>query len=94
MEEENEDDGGDGGDVEAWIVKAGIDPTQFNWFKYLLENHLNLVDDEGNKSALQSADSYISLLNIVTSTKSDDDIQEELICLVGFHNFELLGHLI
>jgi len=50
-------------------------------------------DEEGNQSALHSADSYINLLNIVISAKSNEEIQEELLDLVGFHNFSLLEQL-
>lgn len=66
------------------------EPHRFNWFKYLLDVHLKPEDDEGNKSAVESADGYITLLNIVISSKSNDDIQNELLDLVGFHNFDLL----
>lgn len=66
------------------------EPHRFNWFKYLLDTQLKTEDEEGNKSALQSADGYINLLNIVISTKPDDEIQNELMELVGFHNFTLL----
>ena len=60
----------------------------------MIDKHLQLKDDDGNVSALNNVDSYISLLNIITSSKSDDEIQEELLDLVGFHNFTLLGELI
>jgi hypothetical protein len=71
-----------------------IEPHKFNWFKYLLDKHLKHVDEEGNMSALHTADAYINLLNIVTSQKTNEEIQEELLDLVGFHNFPLLEHLI
>ena len=71
-----------------------IEPHKFNWFKYLIDKHLQHNDEDGNTSALHNADSYISLLNTVTSTKSDDEIQGELLDLVGFHNFTLLGELL
>ena len=45
-------------------------------------------------SALHTADSYVTLLNIVISQKTNEEIQEELLDLVGFHNFALLEHLI
>lgn len=50
-------------------------------------------DEEGNVSALHSADSYINLLNIVISQKTNEEIQEELLDLVGYHNFTLLEQL-
>jgi len=58
-----------------------------------LDKHLNHQDEEGNVSALHTADSYINLLNIVISTKSNEEIQDELLDLVGFHNFLLLEQL-
>ena len=51
-----------------------IETHKFNWFKYLIDKHLQHNDEDGNTSALHNADSYISLLNTVTSTKSDDEI--------------------
>ena len=71
-----------------------IEPYKFNWFKYLLDKHLQHRDEEGNVSALHTSDSYINLLNIIISSKSDEDIQGELLDLVGFHNFELLEKMI
>ena len=70
-----------------------IAPYKFNWFKYLLDKHLQHKDDDGNVSALHSSDSYINLLNIVISNKSNEEIQEDLLDLVGFHNFMLLEQL-
>lgn len=70
-----------------------VEPHKFNWFKYLLDKHLQFADEDGNQSALHSADSYINLLNIVISPKSNEEIQEELLDLVGFHNFALLEQL-
>ena len=66
---------------------------QFNWFKYLIEKFLNPVDPDGEKSALHSADSVISLLHTVTSAKNDDVASLELLDMVGFHNIELVEHL-
>lgn len=71
-----------------------VDPAKFNWFKYLIDKHLQYKDDEGNVSALNSADSYSNVLNIITSKKFDEEIQEELLDFVGFHNFTLLQELI
>jgi hypothetical protein len=52
-----------------------IDPTKVNWFKYIID----------------TADSYANLLNILLSSKKNEEIQEDLLDLVGFHNFEMLG---
>jgi hypothetical protein len=71
-----------------------VEPHKFNWFKYLIDKHLEHKDEDGNESALHTTDSYINLLNIVTSQKSNEEIQEELLDLVGFHNFPLLEQLL
>jgi hypothetical protein len=71
-----------------------VDPAKFNWFKYLIDKHLQYKDDDGNVSALNSADSYANVLNIIISKKFDEEIQEELLDFVGFHNFTLLQELI
>lgn len=71
-----------------------VDPAKFNWFKYLIDKHLQYKDDEGNVSALNSADSYSYVLNIIISKKFDEEIQDELLDFVGFHNFTLLQELI
>ena len=62
--EEEEDD----------INLENIQPYKFNWFKYLIDKYLQHRDEEGNVSALHSADSYINLLNIVISTKKSEEI--------------------
>jgi hypothetical protein len=59
-----------------------------------LDKHLRLVDDEGNTTALNTADAYVNLLNILITSKKNEEIQNELLDLVGFHNFELLEKLI
>lgn len=65
-----------------------MDPKKVNWFKYIVDKHLN--DD----SVLNSTDAYANLLQIVLSSKKDEEIQDELLDLVGFDNFELLQQLI
>jgi hypothetical protein len=55
---------------------------------------MQLTDEEGNVSAVNNSDGYIQLLEIIRSSRSDDDIGNELIELLGFHNFELLSALI
>ena len=50
--------------------------------------------EEGSTSALSTADAYVNLLNILLTTKKNEEIQEELLDLVGYHNFELLEQLI
>ena len=71
-----------------------IEPHKINWFKYILDRYLKLEDEEGNPSALNNADAYINLLNIMLSNKKNEEIQNELLDLVGFHNFEMLEQLI
>ncbi len=53
-----------------------------------------MQDEDGNASALNSADAYVSLLNIVLSPKKNEEIQEDLLSLVGYHNFDFLTQLI
>jgi hypothetical protein len=85
----------DPGDIdEPEIDLENIEPYKFNWFKYLLDKYLQDKDEDGNVSALRSADAYMNLLNIVVSSKSSEAIQEELLDLVGFHNFTLLEQLV
>ena len=69
-----------------------LDPTQFSWFRYIVDTMLTEAD--GNAAILHSPDSYMRLLNTVTSGKSDDEIQNELIEMVDFHNFECVVELI
>ena len=59
-----------------------------------MEHHLKLKDEDGNPTALNNADAYVNLLNIILSNKRNEEIQEELLDLVGFINFELLEKLI
>ena len=63
-----------------------IEHSKVNWFKYLVDTYLT----EDNSTVLNSTDAYANLLNIVLSTKKNEEIQEELLDLVGYDNFELL----
>lgn len=65
------------------------DPDKFNWFKYLIDTEFKVKDEDGNQSAVNSADGYNILLNLLTSSQSSEAIQSELLDLLGFHNFEL-----
>lgn len=69
-----------------------IEPSKVNWFKYILDKHVK--HEEGSHSALSTADAYVNLLNILLASKKNEEIQEELLDLVGYHNFELLEKLI
>ena len=71
-----------------------IEPSKVNWFKYILDKYLKLTDEDGNQTALNTADAYVNLLNILLTPKKSEEIQEDLLSLVGFHNFELLEKLI
>lgn len=71
-----------------------IEPSKVNWFKFILDKNLKLTDDEGNVSALNTPHAVVNLLNIILTSKKNEEIQEELLDLVGYHNFELLGKLI
>ena len=54
-----------------------------------MDKYLKVKDDEGNPSALNNADAYASLLNILLTPKKSEEIQEDILELVGFHNFDL-----
>lgn len=43
---------------------------------------------------MSTTDAYANLLTIIVSPKKNEEIQEELLELVGFHNFEMLGMFI
>ena len=68
-----------------------IEPAKINQFKYILDKYLQKGEDEG--SALNTIDGYANLLSIILSNKKADEIQEELINLVGINNFDLLMQL-
>ena len=53
-----------------------------------------MKDEDGNMTALNTADAFVNLLNILLTPKKNEEIQEDLLSLVGFHNFELLEKLI
>lgn len=76
--------------MEPQIDLDSIEPHKVNWFKYLVDKYLKLTDEEGNPSALNSADAFVNLLSSLLSNKKNEEIQGELLDLVGFHNFELL----
>lgn len=76
--------------MEAYLARKMIPVDKFNWFTYFIEKHLNVVDADGQKSALHSADSVITILHMVTSTKSDDVLVGELLEMVGDHNIDLV----
>jgi hypothetical protein len=51
-----------------------LEPSQVNWFKYIIDKHLKLVDEEGNSSALNTADAFVNLLNILLTSKKNEEI--------------------
>ena len=63
-----------------------IEPSKVNWLKYLVDTYLT----EDNSTVLNSTDAYANLLSIVLTTKKNEEIQEELLDLVGYDNLELL----
>ena len=67
-----------------------IEPNKVNWFKYIIDRFMKLKDEDGNPSALNNADAYVNLLNILVANKKSEEIQNELLDLVGYHNFEFL----
>jgi hypothetical protein len=42
-----------------------IEPSKVNWFKFILDKHLRLTDDDGNLSALNTPHAVVNLLNIL-----------------------------
>lgn len=66
-----------------------IEPSKVNWFKYIIDKYLQEPED-GSASLLNSTDAYANLLTIILSPKKNEEISEDLLDLVGFHNFELL----
>ena len=71
-----------------------VEPSKVNWFKYILDKYLKMTDEDGNQTALNTADAFVSLLNIILTSKKNEEIQEDLLSLVGYHNFEFLEKLI
>jgi hypothetical protein len=65
-----------------------VDPNKVNWFKYIVDKYLTQAN-----SVLNSTDAYANLLQILLSRKSDAEIQEDLLDLVGFENIELMTEL-
>jgi hypothetical protein len=78
-------------EAESLLDLSQIDPSKVNWFKYIVDKYLN---EEADSSILNSTDAYANLLQIVLSAKKNEEIQDELLDLVGFDNFELLSQLI
>lgn len=70
-----------------------LDPRKINQFKFLMDRYLQKPED-GGTSLLTTIDGYASLLSIILSNKRSEEIQEELITLVGFENIELCQQLI
>ena len=50
--------------------------------------------EDGSVSILNSIDGYANLLSVILSKQKNEEIQEELISLVGFENIELSMQLI
>ena len=86
-EEEEEDDDGE-------LDLSTVEPSKVNWFKYILDKYLVHEDSDGNLTALNTADAYVTLLNLILSNKKNEDIQEDLLNLVGYLNFGFLYQLI
>jgi hypothetical protein len=53
-----------------------------------------MKDEDGNMTALNTPHAVVNLLNIILTQKKNEEIQDELLDLVGYHNFELLEKLI
>jgi hypothetical protein len=66
-----------------------LDPNKVNWFKYIIDTYLQ--DAEDGTQVLGSVDAYANLLSIVMSPKANEELEDELLNLVGFHNLDLLA---
>jgi len=51
-----------------------IEPSKVNWFKFILDKHLRLRDDDGNLSALNTPHAVVNLLNILLTQKKPEEI--------------------
>lgn len=85
--------------VEEPIIKAAeidinmIEPSKVNWFKYIIDKYL-VAPEDGSPNLLNSTDAYANLLTMILSQKKNEEVTEDLLDLVGFHNFELLQQLL
>ena len=50
--------------------------------------------EDGSSNLLNTIDGYANLLSIILSSKKSEEIQEELLSLVGFENIEMCTQLI
>jgi hypothetical protein len=51
-----------------------VEPSKVNWFKYILDKYLRHEDEDGNQTALNTADAYVNLLNILLTPKKSEEI--------------------
>jgi hypothetical protein len=65
--------------------------SKANWFKYIIEKHV--LVDQSEENMLKTPDQVSSLLTIIRSSKSDNDIQSELIDLLGYGNMDMMEDL-
>ena len=64
-----------------------IDPSKINQFKFIIDKYLS---GDQSVSILNTIDGYASLLNVLLSQKKNEEIQDEIMGLVGDHNFEMV----
>ena len=60
-----------------------LDPQKVNWFKYIVDKYLT------SPSVLNTADAYVNLLRIIISPERHEEIQMELLDLVGAENVDM-----
>jgi hypothetical protein len=66
-----------------------VDPRKVNWFKFLVDKHLSQEN-----SVLNNNDAYANLLQLLLSRKLNDELQEDLVELVGFEHLLLIEDLL
>lgn len=57
--------------AEPLLDLSAVDPAKVNWFKYIVDKYLN---EETENAVLNSTDAYANLLQIVLSSKKDEEI--------------------
>lgn len=50
-----------------------------------------MTDTDDDLTAMSTTDAYANLLAVLLSQKKNEEIQEDLLDLVGYHNLEMLG---
>jgi len=64
-----------------------LDPVNVNWFKYIFDKYVK------PDSMLNSVDAVVNLLSMILNNQKDEEIQMEVIELIGFDNMEMASEL-